>query len=98
MARNEELQEKLLATAWDLVIFDEAHKLSAHFFGSKLEKTGRFLFAEKLGARTRFNGTLPPPFCFLSPSGRFRYTHWIIPTLRGRSADARDESGKSQSH
>jgi len=53
MARNEELQEKLLTTAWDLVIFDEAHKLSAHFFGSKLEKTGRFQFAEKLGARTR---------------------------------------------
>ena len=53
MARNEDLQEKLLAATWDLVIFDEAHKLSAHFFGSKLEKTGRFLFAEKLGARTR---------------------------------------------
>jgi superfamily II DNA or RNA helicase len=53
MARNEELQAKLLATSWDLVIFDEAHKLSAHFFGSKLEKTGRFLLAEKLGARTR---------------------------------------------
>jgi superfamily II DNA or RNA helicase len=53
MARNEELQQKLLATSWDLVIFDEAHKLSAHFFGSKLEKTGRFVFAEKLGARTR---------------------------------------------
>jgi superfamily II DNA or RNA helicase len=53
MARNEELQEKLLATTWDLVIFDEAHKLSAHYFGSKLEKTGRFQFAEKLGARTR---------------------------------------------
>src|ERR1700686_2605527 len=53
MARNEELQEKLLATTWDLVIFDEAHKLAAHFFGSKLEKTGRFILAEKLGARTR---------------------------------------------
>jgi len=53
IARNEVLQEKLLATTWDLVIFDEAHKLSAHFFGSKLEKTGRFQFAEKLGARTR---------------------------------------------
>ncbi len=53
MARNEELQEKLLAAGWDLVVFDEAHKLAAHFFGSKLEKTGRFLFAEKLGARTR---------------------------------------------
>lgn len=53
MARNETLQEKLLATTWDLVIFDEAHKLAAHFFGSKLEKTGRFVLAEKLGARTR---------------------------------------------
>jgi superfamily II DNA or RNA helicase len=53
MARNEELQEKLLAASWDLVIFDEAHKLAAHFFGSKLEKTGRFVLAEKLGARTR---------------------------------------------
>lgn len=53
MARNEELQAKLLATAWDLVVFDEAHKLSAHYFGNKIEKTGRFQFAEKLGTRTR---------------------------------------------
>jgi superfamily II DNA or RNA helicase len=53
MARNEELQEKLLAASWDLVIFDEAHKLAAHFFGSKLEKTGRFILGERLGARTR---------------------------------------------
>src|SRR6266446_3640369 len=53
MARNEEIQEKLLATTWYLVIFDEAHKLAAHFFGSKLEKTGRFILAEKLGARSR---------------------------------------------
>ena len=30
-------------------MFDEAHKLAAHFFGSKLEKTARFRFAEKLG-------------------------------------------------
>lgn len=53
MARNEELQEKLLATSWDLVIFDEAHKLAAHFSGHKVGKTGRFILAEKLGARTR---------------------------------------------
>lgn len=53
MARNEMLQEKLLSTSWDLVIFDEAHKLGAHFFGSELKKTGRFQLAEKLGARTR---------------------------------------------
>ena len=53
MARNEDLQEKLLATNWDLVIFDEAHKLGAHFYGSEVKKTGRFELAEKLGARTR---------------------------------------------
>ncbi|MFZ4802855.1 MAG: protein NO VEIN domain-containing protein [Chlorobium sp.] len=53
MARNEELQEKLCAAGWDLVVFDEAHKLSAHFSGSKMQKTGRFKLAEKLGAQTR---------------------------------------------
>jgi SNF2 family DNA or RNA helicase len=53
MSRNEELQEKLCAAGWDLVVFDEAHKLAAHFFGNKLERTGRFRFAEKLGAHTR---------------------------------------------
>lgn len=48
-----ELQEKLLATQWDLVIFDEAHKLSASYYGSKVNKTGRFRLAERLGATTR---------------------------------------------
>ena len=47
------LQSKLLAAGWDLVIFDEAHKLAAHYFGSKLDKTARFRFAERLGAKTR---------------------------------------------
>ncbi len=53
MARNEELQEKLCNAGWDLVVFDEAHKLAAHFYGSKLEKTGRFKLAEKIGAHAR---------------------------------------------
>lgn len=53
ISRNEELQERLCAPGWDLAVFDEAHKLSAHYFGSKLEKTGRFRFAEKLGAHVR---------------------------------------------
>src|SRR5262245_56131163 len=53
MSRNEELQGKLCAAGWDLIVFDEAHKLAAHFFGSKLEKTGRFRFAERLGQETR---------------------------------------------
>src|SRR6476619_2427432 len=53
MSRNEEMQEKLCAAGWDLAVFDEAHKLAAHYFGSKLEKTARFRFAEKLGANAR---------------------------------------------
>jgi SNF2 family DNA or RNA helicase len=53
LSRNEELQDKLCAAGWDVVVFDEAHKLAAHYFGSKLEKTARFRFAEKLGATTR---------------------------------------------
>jgi len=53
MARNEDLQERLCRTNWDLVVFDEAHKLSAHFAGQNLTKTQRFTLAEKLGARTR---------------------------------------------
>jgi superfamily II DNA or RNA helicase len=53
MARNEDLRWKLCAAGWDLVVFDEAHKLAAHFFGSKVETTSRFRFAEMLGKETR---------------------------------------------
>ena len=53
MSRNLELQAKLCDAGWDLVVFDEAHKLAAHFFGSKLERTARFILAEKIGAHTR---------------------------------------------
>ena len=47
------LQEKLLNAGWDLVVFDEAHKLAAHYSGSKLAKTARFRLAERLGKETR---------------------------------------------
>ena len=47
------LQAKLCAAGWDLVVFDEAHKLSAHYFGTKVDKTARFRFAERLGKETR---------------------------------------------
>jgi SNF2 family DNA or RNA helicase len=47
------LQLKMLDAGWDLVVFDEAHKLSAHYFGTKLEKTARFRLAERLGEKTR---------------------------------------------
>ncbi len=53
LSRNEEYQEKLKNTDWDLIIVDEAHKLSANFYGSKINKTKRFLLGELLGSITR---------------------------------------------
>jgi len=53
LARAEDLQEKLMLTQWDLVVVDEAHKLSASYFGNKVSKTKRFLLGEVLGSITR---------------------------------------------
>lgn len=53
ISRTEELHAKLTSSPWDLVVFDEAHKLSAHFSGKKLDRTKRYKLAEKLGAHTR---------------------------------------------
>lgn len=53
LARAEDLQEKLRLSSWDLVIVDEAHKMSASFFGNKVSKTQRFRLGELLSKRTR---------------------------------------------
>ncbi len=42
LSRNEDLQEKLRLSHWDLVVVDEAHKLSASYFGNKVNKTTGF--------------------------------------------------------
>ncbi len=57
LSRNEELQAKLQAAGrerhFDLVICDEAHKMAAHYFGSEVKKTKRYLLGEKLGQISR---------------------------------------------
>ena len=53
LARSEEYREKLSATHWDLIIVDEAHKLSASFFGGEVKKTQRFNLGELLGSLCR---------------------------------------------
>ncbi len=53
LSRSESLQELACAQPWDLIIFDEAHKLAAHFYGIKTQETARFKMARKLGAHTR---------------------------------------------
>ena len=41
LARNEELQERLARSEWDLVVCDEAHKMSASFFSGEVKPTKR---------------------------------------------------------
>jgi hypothetical protein len=53
VARNEELLRQLGESEWDLVIVDEAHRMGAHYFETKLEKTKRYELGELLGERTR---------------------------------------------
>ena len=50
LARNEELQEKLLKSQeWDVIICDEAHRMSATYFGGDVKHTKRYQVGQKLG-------------------------------------------------
>jgi SNF2 family DNA or RNA helicase len=53
MSRNEDLQAKLAQTDWDLVVVDEAHKMSAHFFGNEIKETKRYKLGKLLASLTR---------------------------------------------
>jgi superfamily II DNA or RNA helicase len=53
IARNEEIVAKLQQTEWDLVIVDEAHKMSAHYFGNEVKETKRYKLGRALGELTR---------------------------------------------
>ena len=54
LSRSEELQELLRrAQEWDLVVADEAHKMSATYFGNELKATKRYHLGELLGDLTR---------------------------------------------
>ena len=54
LARNQDLQGKLeVARKWDLVIVDEAHKMSAAWYGNKFDPTQRFRFGQLLSKITR---------------------------------------------
>ena len=53
LSRSEELMAKVQASDWDLVIVDEAHKMSAHRYGDELRRTKRFVLGEALRECTR---------------------------------------------
>uniref|UniRef100_UPI0035C874EC DEAD/DEAH box helicase n=1 Tax=Pseudooctadecabacter sp. TaxID=1966338 RepID=UPI0035C874EC len=50
LARNEDLQQKLLSSnEWDLIVCDEAHRMSASFFGGDVKYTKRYQLGQLLG-------------------------------------------------
>jgi SNF2 family DNA or RNA helicase len=53
LSRNEDVQLKLKQTDWDLIVCDEAHKMSATFFGNEIKYTKRYRLGQTLGGLTR---------------------------------------------
>lgn len=52
-AKIEDIQELLRQTTWDLIVCDEAHKMSASFSGGEINTTQRYRLGELLGTLTR---------------------------------------------
>ncbi len=53
LSRNEEVQQKLKATDWDLIVCDEAHKMSASVYGNEEKRTKRYNLGVLLSGITR---------------------------------------------
>src|SRR5438445_682436 len=55
LSRNEDVQQKLKVPdcRWDLVVCDEAHKMSATFFGGEIKYTKRYRLGQLLSTLTR---------------------------------------------
>lgn len=53
LSRNEEIQNKLRVTDWDLIVCDEAHKMSATIWGGEIKYTKRFQLGRLLSQITR---------------------------------------------
>ncbi|WP_121632045.1 helicase-related protein [Tropicibacter alexandrii] len=54
LSRNQELQQKLTSsTEWDLIIADEAHRMSATYFGSEVKYTKRYQLGQELSKACR---------------------------------------------
>ena len=53
LSRNEDIQAKLERTDWDVIVCDEAHKMSASFYGGEVKPTKRYKLGQLLGRLTR---------------------------------------------
>lgn len=55
LKRPNRIKRLLEAPRWDLVVFDEAHHLTAYRTGGKVRKTENYKLAEALKGHTRLN-------------------------------------------
>jgi SNF2 family DNA or RNA helicase len=55
LSRGEDIQDKLAApeARWDLIVCDEAHKMSATHFGGEIKYTKRYKLGQRLSTLTR---------------------------------------------
>jgi SNF2 family DNA or RNA helicase len=53
LSRNEDVQARLMQTDWDLIVCDEAHKMSASFFSGEIKETKRYKLGKMLAGLCR---------------------------------------------
>jgi len=82
LARNDDIQQKLSNSTWDLVVVDEAHKMSATVFGNEVKYTKRYHLGQLLGditenllllTATPHNGKMSDFMLFMSLIDRDRF-------------------------
>ena len=100
LARNDDLLTLLDASDWDLIVVDEAHRMSANYYSGELDTTRRYQLGQRLGAITRhlllMTATpcrrrvgLPGVHGLLDPD-RFEGEYRSVPTDRHHRLDAPD--------
>jgi superfamily II DNA or RNA helicase len=53
LARSDDIRARIDDSDWDLIVCDEAHKMSAHHFGQDIQRTKRYELGELLRDHTR---------------------------------------------
>ena len=53
LSRNDDIQAKLEQSDWDIIVCDEAHKMSASFYGNEVRPTKRYRLGQLVGKLTR---------------------------------------------
>jgi len=89
LSRDENVQEKLKVPdcRWDLIVCDEAHKMSATFFGGEIKYTKRYRLGQLLSTLTRhFLLMTATPTTVRKRTSSSSWLCWMATALKGVSA------------